>query len=64
PVVDKVDVDNTNLENADVKKAFVVEATKAEADTDDFEASINGVGLDEVNVLYLLDITSWSSNCL
>ncbi|CAG8565193.1 34546_t:CDS:1, partial [Racocetra persica] len=47
-----------------MKKAFADKATKAEDITDDFEASVDSVDLDEVDVLHLLDITSWSPNCL
>ncbi|CAG8558830.1 18340_t:CDS:2, partial [Racocetra persica] len=40
-----------------VEEAFVVEATKAETITNDFKAGVDSVGLDEVDILHLLDIT-------
>ncbi|CAG8796133.1 28389_t:CDS:1, partial [Racocetra persica] len=51
-VISKVDIgdnniDNTNLENADIKKAFADEVTEAKDITDDFEASVDDIGLDE-----------------
>ncbi|CAG8701004.1 2384_t:CDS:1, partial [Racocetra fulgida] len=51
------DVDNTNLKNTDVDEAFAGKATKAEDVTDDFKASVNGVGLDKIDILHLLNIT-------
>ncbi|CAG8678493.1 8956_t:CDS:1, partial [Cetraspora pellucida] len=50
------DVNNANIENADIKEAIA----KAETDTDNNDS----VGLDEVNVLHLLDFIPLSSNCL
>ncbi|CAG8547817.1 12477_t:CDS:1, partial [Cetraspora pellucida] len=54
--LDNNDMDDANIENANVKEAIA----EAEADTD----NVNDVGLDEVNVLHSLDFISLSSNCL
>ncbi|CAG8647257.1 5018_t:CDS:2 [Cetraspora pellucida] len=53
---DDDDVDDANIENADVEEAIA----EAEADTN----NNNDVGLDKVDVLHSLDFIPLSSNCL